>query len=235
MRLDRYLFENGFVKSRTKASELIKNKRVEIDGTIITKPSYMVEDEPKIKILEKKLYVSRAAYKLKNFLLDNGINIDGSKCLDIGSSTGGFVEVLLEYGAKSVSAVDVGKDQLDLKLKEDIRVKSYENTDIRDFDDVKFDVVTCDVSFISVRYILDDIDRLSNDKIILLFKPQFEVGKSAKRDKKGVLMDEKALKEAYKRFEESIKRFKWKFEKKENSKLKGKEGNVETFYYFRKR
>ncbi len=237
MRLDIYLYKANYVSSRSKASELIKSGKVSVNGKVILKPSYNMEDlEYKIEILEKTLYVSRAAYKLKSFLQDKNIEIKGDLALDIGSSTGGFTQILLEFGIKEVYAVDVGKDQLHPSLKNNPKVKSFEQTDIRDFKcNKKFNLVVCDVSFMGIEKILKDIDRLAQDKIILLFKPQFEVGKDIKRDKKGVVKDQKAIKEAHERFEKAVKNYNWKLLIKEESKIKGKEGNVETFYYFRKR
>ncbi len=236
MRLDLYLLKNGYVDSRNKAAELIKNFKVRVDSAIVTKPSFKIENSPKIDILEEKIYVSRAALKLKHFLDDSKIEISDKVCLDIGSSTGGFIEVLLDHGASEISAVDIGSGQLDKKLRNDHRVISVEKKDIREFkSDKKFDVVTCDVSFVGISHILSSIDNLANDKIIILFKPQFEVGKDVKRDKKGVVKDMDAVKRAYMKFESEAVAFGWEFIKKEDSKVKGKEGNAETFYCFRKR
>jgi len=234
MRLDLYLYKNHYTQSRNYAKELIKNSLVKVDGKIVTKSSMLVSN-PKIEIIAKDLYVSRAGKKLKAFLLDKDIKIEGIRALDIGSSTGGFIEVLLEFGAKSVDGVDVGKDQLHPKIKEDKRVKSFEECDIREFKpDVKYDLITCDVSFVGLKYILKDIDRLSKSDIIILFKPQFEVGRDVKRDKKGVVKDKRAIIIAQENFEKDIKELNWSLLIKEESKVSGKEGNIEIFYYFKK-
>jgi len=234
-RLDIFLVEQGFFESRNKASEAIKNRNVKIDGKIITKPAYIVEKDSKVELLQERSYVSRAGYKLKEFLKESDIEINDKICLDIGSSTGGFTEVLLEYGAKEVYAVDVGSNQLHQKLKDDKRVKSFEKCDIREFEsDKKFDVVTCDVSFVGISHIIPKIKELSNDKIILLFKPQFEVGKDVKRDKKGVIKDKDAIKRVMMRFESLLVSEGLKLLKKEASKVKGKEGNEEYFYYIQR-
>ncbi len=237
MRLDKVLVEKKLVTSRNKAAELIKSGKVKVNGKQILKPSYNINNlDCQIELLEEKLYVSRAAYKLKAFLENKNIEIENLVCLDIGSSTGGFTQILLEYNAKEVYAVDVGSNQLHPLLKKNPKVKSFENTDIRKFKiDKMFDLVICDVSFVGVAHILKDMDRLAKNKIILLFKPQFEVGKDAKRDKKGVVQDKKAIKEAHEKLEREIKKLNWKIVIKEESKIKGKEGNVETFYYFEKR
>jgi 23S rRNA (cytidine1920-2'-O)/16S rRNA (cytidine1409-2'-O)-methyltransferase len=110
MRLDNYIYNQGLSNSRNKAKELIKNKQVKVDGVLVDKPSFEVEDV-EIEILQDIVYVSRAGYKLDGFLKEHQVDIKEKECLDIGSSTGGFVEVLLNKGAKSVTAVDVGSNQ----------------------------------------------------------------------------------------------------------------------------
>ena len=234
-RLDSYLVQNDFTDSRTKAQAIIKKSLVSVDGKVVKKPSFVVSDESVVSVKEHEQFVSRAAYKLKYFLEELELDVKELVCLDIGSSTGGFTEVLLKNGVKEVSAVDVGSKQLHTSLKEDDRVFSYENTDIREFkSDKKFDLVVSDVAFISLLNILDDIDRLSGAKIILLYKPQFEVGREAKRDKNGVVLDEKAIQKAMDVFEEACKNKSWKLILKSTSKLAGKEGNLEYCYFFEK-
>ena len=234
IRLDSYLFENNFTQSRNKAKELIHQGFVLVNQKIIKKPAFMVSSED-IQIVSPHQYVSRAGDKLKQFLEANPLMIKEERCLDVGASTGGFVEVLLEFGAKEVVAVDVGSGQLHARLKDDVRVKSVEGCDIREFESDSFAVVTCDVSFVGSALILPSLDRLSRRDIVMLFKPQFEVGREAKRDKKGVVKDEKAIINAQNRFEENFKQFPWDLKQKIASKVKGKEGNVEIFYHFRKR
>jgi len=237
MRLDMYLHEKGFAQSRNKAQEMIKNREVMVDGKTMLKTSYDVKDKSKVEIEEKLQYVSRAGVKLKGFLQDiQELQLKDKNCLDIGSSTGGFTQVLLERGAKHVSCVDVGKEQLHVSLRGDARISLFEEMDIREFkSDEKFDLVTCDVSFIAIDKILSDINRLSSDLIIILFKPQFEVGKDTKRTKSGVVKDTAAIKRVMELFEATVFKLEWKLIKSEESILKGKEGNVETFYYFSKR
>jgi len=234
-RLDLFLAEKGFFGSRNKANEFIKKSNVKVDGKIVTKPSFLVNDDSIVEIFEEKSYVSRAGYKLKEFLKNHSVDIKKKVCLDIGSSTGGFCEVLLEYGAKEIYAVDVGKNQLHPKIKNSKKVNSFEECDIRKFDiDRKFDIVTCDVSFVGIKHILPAIKKFSNDKIILLFKPQFEVGKDVKRDKKGVVKDKKAIERVMMSFESLVFKLGWTLVKKEESSLRGKDGNVEIFYHFKK-
>jgi len=234
MRLDQYLVEEGFVDSRTKAQALIKARKVSVDGKAVTKPAFKVTGE-KVEIADEMIYVSRAAHKLKGFLPSLPFTPKGMEALDIGASTGGFTQVLLEEGVKSVTCVDVGRGQLHQKLLDDNRVISFENMDIRDFPrQKKFDLITSDVSFISLHHILESVDALSKKWIILLFKPQFEVGKDVKRDSNGVVMDEKAIAAAKERFEEATKELGWRLVHHEPSTLHGKEGNIEECYCFEK-
>ena len=232
MRLDEYLVKSGLVESRNKAKELIKNEKIKVNGKIETKPSLKVEN-PDIKILEK-IYVSRAAWKLKNYLEKYKIDFKGKEVIDVGSSTGGFSEVALEKGAKKVVCVDVGDNQLHRNLRRNPKVEVYENRDIRDFTyPKKFDILVSDVSFISLLKIFDKLSTLS-DEMILLFKPQFEVGKDAKRDKKGVVIDKEAINNARKNFEEYVSRD-FEILRSEESSIKGKEGNIEYIYHLRRK
>lgn len=234
MRLDNFLADNLKI-SRNQARELIKNLKVKINDKIITKISFLTDENTKFEILEDKIYVSRAANKLKYFLHESDISITNLNCLDIGSSTGGFIEVLLEFGASKVVGVDVGNNQIHNSLRNETRLEIYENTDIRDFkSDELFEIITCDVSFIGINEILNIINSYASNFIVILFKPQFEVGKSVKRDKKGVVKDEKAILQAMRKFEANALSLGWNLYIKTNSKIKGKEGNEEVFYAFKK-
>lgn len=247
-RLDNYLVENELADSRNKAQSFIKNGLVSVNGKVISKSSFQVDEaNDEVTVAEHDNYVSRSAHKLKEFLEELDLDVKNRVALDIGSSTGGFTQVLLERGAKEVSAVDVGRDQLHKSLKEDARVKSYESCDIRKFEsDEPFELIVSDVSFISLLNILDDVDRLACavsvseevplgcGTIILLFKPQFEVGREAKRDNNGVVLDEKAIEKAMVKFEDACALKGWKLIKKSPSKLTGKEGNLEYCYCYEK-
>ena len=235
MRLDQYIHQQLNVQSRNKASELIRAKQVLVDGKIITKTSFKVDDTSTIEILVDEVFVSRSAEKLNQFLLENPINIQNKTALDIGSSTGGFTQILLKYEASSITCVDVGSNQLHDTLRDNSKLIIKENTDIREFQsETKFEVVTCDVSFISILSILEDIDRLALEDIIILFKPQYEVGNNVKRDSKGVVKDIKAIERSAVLFETEAFKYNWKLIQKENSKVSGKEGNVEIVYHFKK-
>jgi 23S rRNA (cytidine1920-2'-O)/16S rRNA (cytidine1409-2'-O)-methyltransferase len=245
MRLDNYLFQNGLVFSRNKASELIKNSMIKVDDKIIIKSSFKIDENssPIIEILEDTIYVSRASQKLKGFLEElrensTTLNIKDNDILDIGSSTGGFSQVLLEYNPKSISCVDVGSNQLHPTILSNPVIKSYEQCDIREFkkrfDIDRFEIITCDVSFISLHHIFKYIDELASRYIILLFKPQFEVGKDAKRDSNGKVMDENKIKEARDKFIKATKKLKWNIKYSAKSSIKGKSGNHEELFLFEK-
>ena len=234
MRLDNYLVDKEFIESRNKAQNIIKEGLVFVNSKLITKASYKVEEGESVTVQEYKQYVSRAALKLLLFLEELDLDVRDKTALDIGSSTGGFTQVLLEGGVKEVSAVDVGTDQLHKSLREDERVFVYESCDIRKFESEKaFDLVVSDVAFISLLHILDDVDRLASQDVILLFKPQFEVGRGVKRDKNGVVQDKKAIANAMQKFEDACALKKWHLVQKSPSKLTGKEGNLEYCYYFK--
>ena len=235
MRLDQYLVERCGLYSRNKAQELVKAGKVRVAGKVVVKPSHKVGEGEPVELEEEGLYVSRAAWKLKGFLPELPFSPEGMEALDIGASTGGFTQVLLEAGAAHVDAVDVGSEQLHPELRNDPRVTSIENMDIRKFEPQKrYDLVVSDVSFISLLNILDDVDRLASQWIILLFKPQFEVGREAKRDRNGVLKDSKAIMSAMLRFEDACMVKGWKRIAMEESKLSGKEGNVEYCYCYQR-
>ena len=234
MRLDKYLVEKGYFESRNRALDAIKRGKVYVDGEVV-KASFKCNDENIIDIDEEKFYVSRAAKKLELFLEEYSMELKGKNALDIGSSTGGFVQILLENGVDSVTCVDVGSNQLHNSLRENEKVKVFEETDIRDFTAKgSFDLITCDVSFISILKIIDAIERLSCKDMILLFKPQFEVGRAVKRDSRGVVVNQEVIAEAKERFESKTAELGWELCFSTTSKLSGKSGNIEYVYHFRK-
>ncbi|WP_298756977.1 SAM-dependent methyltransferase [uncultured Campylobacter sp.] len=163
------------------------------------------------------------------------LNLAGADVLDVGASTGGFVQILLQRGAKSVTALDVGSSQLSEILRRDPRVIVRENTDIREFaSEKKFDLITCDVSFISLNLILKSLASLAKSALIVLFKPQFEVGAEIKRNKKGVLKDEKAVCAARAKFERLCAELGLAVLHASACKITGKEGNREFFYLLKR-
>lgn len=205
MRLDDKVKEI-FNISKTKAQKYIREGIVKIDDKIITKPGYILKDEEKnnIEIIEEKnryIYVSQGALKLKKAVEEFNLKeiLKDNICIDIGSSTGGFTEILLENGVKKVYSIDVGTSQLDEKLKKNNKVISIENTDFRNiqidkenkFQNDNIDTIVGDLSFISLKKIIDKIVEISPKNIILLIKPQFEVGEDIARKYNGVIDDKK--------------------------------------------
>ena len=176
MRIDNAIFQRGLIDSRNKAKEAIKSGIVRLNGKIVKKPSIKVTDSDEISLTKDTLYVSRSAMKLEGFLQEIDLDIKNKIALDIGSSTGGFTQVLLNRGVKSVDAVDVGSNQLHKILREDSRVRAFEQRDIREFNSpYKYDLIVSDISFISLNLVLPHIDRLAKtpSDIILLFIASF--------------------------------------------------------------
>ncbi len=234
MRLDHYLVAKGLVESRNKAQQLIQEGHVRVNAKVTTKASLQIGTE-QISVDAIRVYVSRSAQKLKHFLPELPFCVKGMRALDIGASTGGFTEVLLEFGAQHVDAVDVGQGQLHERLKRDKRVTSIEQTDIRQFTcELPYDIVVSDVSFISLILILDNINILASQWMVLLFKPQFEVGREVKRDRHGVIKDNRAVMRAMQRFEDACTLQGWVLVLKKEASLRGREGNIEYCYCYRK-
>lgn len=185
MRIDLFLAENGYCKSRSKAAEAIKEGRVLVDGKPVEKPSFLVEEGMEVTLLESEEegFVSRAGYKLEGALKAFSIDVSGMTAVDLGASTGGFTDCLLQRGASYVYAVDVGHSQLDDKLLCDARVKNMEKTNARYLKKEDFarpvDMVVTDVSFISQRLLYPAVADIlpSGGLFVSLIKPQFEVGK----------------------------------------------------------
>lgn len=233
-RLDYYLVDSEMVPSRNIAQQLIKMGKISVDTKVITKPAFKVDETMSVTRVDEHIYVGRAALKLKAFLEEHPFKIEGKNAIDVGSSTGGFTEILLENSIASVTCVDVGKDQLHERIRKDKRVTSKEEQDIRSFESEAFELLTCDVSFISLHNILESLDRLSSSDLIILFKPQFEVGSEIKRNRAGVVQDEKAIALSLERLEDATTLLGWQQIIKSPSLIEGKEGNREYFYHFKK-
>ena len=237
LRLDQLGINNNLAISKSKAQSMIMAGQVSVDGKIITKSGNSFNIESKITI--KKLnpqWVSRGALKLLKAIEFFNIDIENKICLDIGSSTGGFSEVLLKKNAKKIYAVDVGTNQLHEKLRKETNIVSIEKFNAKYLDNSviqdKIDLIVCDVSFISLKkVILPSLSLLSSSgEIITLIKPQFETEK--KNLKKGIVKDKKIHKEVCNNIE------KW-FVEKCNAKIiglipspiTGPKGNVEFLIY----
>ena len=195
-RLDRFLTEHGFAKSRERAKTLIKEGKVRINGITADKPSVTVGVNDTVTADDDLAYVGRGALKLIRALDLFSIDVKGAVCADLGASTGGFTQVLLERGADKVYAVDVGHGQLDEMLAADSRVLNLEGVNVRELshrlipDELPF--VCADLSFISLRSVIGVIGSLLREdgKAAVLIKPQFEAGRSA-LNKNGIVNDMK--------------------------------------------
>lgn len=197
MRIDKYLALGGYAKSREAAQQLLRAGSVLIGGKPVAKPSFEIDetDPPEIELIGETLrYVSRGGLKLERALERFGLDVRGLDAVDIGASTGGFTDCLLQRGANHVRAVDVGRSQLDAGLAADPRVESFEGMNARYLqpEDIggQCELVVCDVSFISLTLIFPAVRRLllPEGRFIALIKPQFEAGR-ANIGKNGIVKD----------------------------------------------
>ena len=239
-RLDIYLVNNNYAPSRSKAAQLINNGSIFVNKKLINKPSFLVDETDDIEVIENDVlkYVSRGGLKLEKALKVFNVDVTDYIVLDIGASTGGFTDCLLLNNAKKVYALDVGTDQLHEKLKKDSRVVSIENTNFKDVNHKmikdKIDLYVCDVSFISITTILKKLGEF-DDKftIIILYKPQFEVGK-ANLNAKGVVKNSKVLIESLNKFKMFLDSLNIGILNYSFSPIMGnKEGNVEYLFYLK--
>jgi 23S rRNA (cytidine1920-2'-O)/16S rRNA (cytidine1409-2'-O)-methyltransferase len=233
MRLDLYLVEAGFASSRERAKTLIKSGSVTVDGAVCTKPAEEVNENSDTAVTEPLKYVSRGGYKLEFALTAFDIDVKNLICLDIGASTGGFTDCLLQAGASSVIAVDVGSNQLHESLKSDSRVKSLEQSDFRKLDneyfrDIKLDFIVCDVSFISITKVIPAIADVMNKgtRALLLIKPQFEI---KGRHKNGIIRDKAKRKQAVETVTSFAEAAGLKVMGVKECPFTGKDGNIEFF------
>lgn len=197
VRLDIFIHQNGFVETRNKAQELIKNSLVFVNDVLINKASFKVSQKDKITILDQNKYVSRAAIKLEYAKKIFNINFKNKTILDIGASTGGFTDFSIKNGAKLVYALDVGTNQLHYSLRNNKKVINLEKTHLKEIEKINFkeniDIILCDVSFISLKYVFQNIKSIVNINTIMIFliKPQFELSKEILDKTKGLINNEK--------------------------------------------
>ena len=233
VRLDVALVNDNLAKSRTSAAELITSGCVSVDGMVILKPSFNASLSATIQVIGDD-WVGRGGKKLSFFLDEINFCVLNKECIDVGASVGGFTQALIKRGAQSVVAIDVGHNQLHESLRANPRVTNLEAMDIRNYTSKEFDLVVCDLSFISIEKIIMDLLRLAKSDIIILFKPQFEVGRLAKRNKKGVVIDIDAIDKAVVNFEALLGAQNLTIKAHKPCALAGKEGNIEQFYYVAK-
>ena len=234
IRLDKLMVELGLVSSREKAQALISSGLVTVNGEKARSSDQRVRRGTKVIVKESLPYVSRGGYKLAYALDRFQIDVKDKVALDAGASTGGFTDVLLQRGAKKVYAVDVGYGQLDVKLRNDPRVVNLERTNIRFLDSLPelVDIVTADLSFISLVLVIPKLVSLSKEHAdyLLLVKPQFEAGRH--QVKKGVVKDPKVHNEVLHRIVESAKSEGLSLKGIVPSPILGPAGNVEFIAWF---
>jgi 23S rRNA (cytidine1920-2'-O)/16S rRNA (cytidine1409-2'-O)-methyltransferase len=239
-RIDKLLVERALVSTRARAQAMILAGHVLVNDTPAKKAGEMVSLDATIRLREPELkYVSRGALKLKAAIEGLQIPVKGLVAIDVGASTGGFSELLLEYGASKIYTVDVGTNQLAWKLRNDPRLVVKENYNARhllasDFPEL-MDIVVMDVSFISIKLILPALlavtKNLSN--WIVLFKPQFEVGREFIEDG-GIVRDQDQAKKVMNEVIEWAKSIGLKLEASLDSPLLGTDGNHEYLLYWKK-
>jgi 23S rRNA (cytidine1920-2'-O)/16S rRNA (cytidine1409-2'-O)-methyltransferase len=198
MRLDQQLVDLGLAESREKAQRAILAGLVRINGHVADKPGRKIRTDDRLEMERGERYVSRGGFKLEAALTGFRLDVTGLRALDVGASTGGFTDCLLQHGAKSVAAVDVGRGQLAWKLRQDPRVQVLEETNARTLSALRFgdgfspfDIAAIDCSFISLRLVLAPVSALirARGTIVALVKPQFEAGREEADRGRGVISD----------------------------------------------
>lgn len=232
-RLDVLLTERGLQESRQRAQAVIMSGEVFVNGQRVDKPGTAVAEDAQIEVRGGTLaYVSRGGLKLEKAMAAFPIDLNGAVCADIGASTGGFTDCMLQNGAEKVYAVDVGYGQLDWKIRNDERVVCLERTNARYLTREQIpdplDFVSVDVSFISLGLILPALRPLMKEtgQLVCLVKPQFEAGKE-KVGKKGVVRDPAVHREVVERFYHQAEQFDFSVRGMTFSPIRGPEGNIE--------
>ena len=239
-RLDVLLTERGLLDSRQKAQATIMSGIVFVDGKRVDKAGTMVSNDSNIEIRGTTLkYVSRGGLKLEKAMSHFAVTLEGKVCMDVGASTGGFTDCMLQNGAVKVYSVDVGHGQLDWKLRNDPRVVCMEKTNIRYVtpEDIQEPVAfsSIDVSFISLTKVLLPVRNLLTEdgEVVCLIKPQFEAGRE-KVGKKGVVRDKTVHEEVIRMVIAYAGSIAFEVKNLEFSPIKGPEGNIEYLLYIKK-
>ncbi|OGW53520.1 MAG: hypothetical protein A2Z46_00615 [Nitrospirae bacterium RBG_19FT_COMBO_55_12] len=233
VRIDRLILDRGFVESREKGQAIILAGNVLVNGQKVEKAGALVPEDADIRILGEPMpYVSRGGLKLEAALREFKITVTGRTAIDVGASTGGFTDCLLQHGCGKVYAVDVGYGQLAWKLRQDPRVISIERTNIREINPALIpellDISVIDASFISLEKIIPSVLKLlaRDGEIIALIKPQFEVGKG-QVGKGGIVRNETARKAVVERIVEFVHELGLEVKGVMPSPITGQDGNVE--------
>jgi 23S rRNA (cytidine1920-2'-O)/16S rRNA (cytidine1409-2'-O)-methyltransferase len=235
-RIDKLLIDRGLVPSRERAQAMVLAGRVLVNEQKVLKPGTIVESEAAIRLLgDDPRYVSRGGLKMEKALQHWQIEPAGKTCLDVGASTGGFTDCLLQHGASKVIAIDTGYGQIDMKLRQDPRVVLREKLNARFLkaEDVgeTIALAAMDVSFISATLVLPAVVAAARPgEIVVLVKPQFEVGRE-KVGKGGIVRDEAAQLAAVKKVSDSLTALNYKVREPIDSPILGAEGNREFLLY----
>lgn len=236
-RLDVALFEKGFAESREKAKALIMAGQVYVNGNKVTKSGESIKPEDSIEVRGEKMpYVSRGGYKLEKAVKEFGLSLEGFVCMDIGASTGGFTDCMLQNGAVKVYSIDVGYGQLAWKLRTDERVVNLERTNFRHVTKETIpegiDFASVDVSFISLKLIVPVMKSLLKEggKAVCLIKPQFEAGRE-KVGKKGVVRELSTHIEVVEEIRNFVLENGFSVLNIDFSPIKGPQGNIEYLIY----
>lgn len=235
-RLDVLLVNQGLVESRTKAQRLIMAGAVRVNGQVVTKAGTRVPKDAALVVEAAQPYVSRGGYKLAAALDTFGVDVRGMVAADVGASTGGFTDVLLQRGARRVYAIDVGYGQLAWKLREDARVVVMERTNARYLERLPevVDLATIDASFISLRLLLPAVRKWLHDQgnVIALIKPQFEAGRE-QVGKGGVVRDPAVHKQVLHDLMKWAYESGWHVGGLTYSPIRGPAGNIEFLWWLR--
>jgi 23S rRNA (cytidine1920-2'-O)/16S rRNA (cytidine1409-2'-O)-methyltransferase len=236
-RLDAEIFRRGLARSRSAASDLVSRSKVSVNGKTSTKQSAQVNEADVIVIDSPSVFASRAGEKLSHALEIFKIDVRDLEIIDVGSSTGGFTDCLLKNGARKITAIDVGTDQLVPELRNDSRVEVREGTDVRKFKlPSPVDMAVIDVSFISLSLVLPKVFQfLKPDGLaIALVKPQFEVGMESAKKKKGIITDEKEQSNVVLRIKSIATKLGFAVLQEAVSPIKGEKGNREFLLLLKK-
>lgn len=237
IRLDQLVLKRGITETREKARALIIEGKILVNGEKVEKPGSMVDVNSEITLCGETLpYVSRGGLKLEHAIKHFSIDIKDKVAIDIGASTGGFTDCLLQHGAKRVYAVDVGYGQLAWKLRTDPRVVAIERTNIRYMEREKIpepvDIATVDVSFISLKLVIPKVLEFlkPQGEIVALIKPQFEVGKG-EVEKGGIVRSEEKRAKAVENIKDFFESLSLRVVGVVESPIKGQKGNIEYIIY----
>lgn len=238
IRLDKLLVERGLVSTRTRAEQVITTYGVMVDGILVTKTGKKFTEDVVIQLIQEEIpWVSKGALKLLAALEKWQIDVTDNVCLDIGASTGGFTEVLLHHGASKIFAVDVGHGQMHPKLTSEKKITNIEKTHVRQLTSKTItqeaDIMAVDVSFISLTKVLPFLHPFLKDdaRVILLIKPQFEVGKE-NLNKNGIVIKKALYTETIDNIKNSASQNQLQFIDYIESPILGGDGNREFLAYF---